>query len=57
MPSYAELLEENFSNKRKLEEYETVALTEECSAEIQNKLPIFLNFLSDRERVKQSCFM
>ena len=27
------------SNKRKLEEHETVALSEECSAAIQNKLP------------------
>ncbi|XP_058002293.1 uncharacterized protein LOC131179460 [Hevea brasiliensis] len=27
------------SNKRRLEDYETVALTEECSAILQNKLP------------------
>jgi len=27
------------ANKRKLEEYETVALIKECSAAIQNKLP------------------
>ena len=39
MPSYAKFLKEILSNKRKLEEYETVALTEECSAVIQNKLP------------------
>ncbi|XP_020263244.1 uncharacterized protein LOC109839226 [Asparagus officinalis] len=39
MPSYAKFLKEILSNKRKLEEYETVALTEECSAIIQNKLP------------------
>jgi len=39
MPSYAKFLKDVLSNKRKLEEHETVALTEECSAAIQNKLP------------------
>ncbi|XP_020259116.1 uncharacterized protein LOC109835559 [Asparagus officinalis] len=39
MPSYAKFLKEILSNKRKLEEYETVALTEEYSAIIQNMLP------------------
>ncbi|XP_020270991.1 uncharacterized protein LOC109846180 [Asparagus officinalis] len=39
MPYYAKFLKEILSNKRKLEEYEIVALTEECSAIIQNKLP------------------
>ncbi|KAJ8770202.1 hypothetical protein K2173_011537 [Erythroxylum novogranatense] len=39
MPSYAKFLKEILSNKRKLEEHETVALTVECSAAIQNKLP------------------
>ena len=39
MPSYAKFLEEILSNKRNLEEHETVALSEECSAAIQNKLP------------------
>lgn len=39
MPSYAKFLKEILSNKRKLEEYETVMLTEECSAILQNKLP------------------
>jgi len=39
MPSYAKFLKEILSNKRKLEEHETVALIEECSAAIQNKLP------------------
>ena len=38
MPSYAKFLKEILSNKRKLEERETVALTEECSTTIQNKL-------------------
>ena len=33
------LFKEICSNKRKLEEYETMALTEECSVRIQNKRP------------------
>ncbi|XP_057998849.1 uncharacterized protein LOC131177759 [Hevea brasiliensis] len=39
MPSYAKFLREILSNKRRLEDYETVALTEKCSALLQNKLP------------------
>jgi len=39
MPTYAKFLKEILPNKRKLEEDETVNLTEECSAIIQNKLP------------------
>ena len=39
MPHYAKFLKEIVSNKKKLEEYATIALTEECSAVIQNKLP------------------
>ena len=39
MPSYAKFFKEILSNKIKLEEHETVALTEECSAAIQNKFP------------------
>jgi hypothetical protein len=39
MPSNAKFLKEVISNKRKIEEGETVNLTEECSAIIQNKLP------------------
>ncbi|XP_052204069.1 uncharacterized protein LOC127809347 [Diospyros lotus] len=39
MPSYAKFMKEILSNKRKLEEYETVMLIEECSAILQNKLP------------------
>ena len=31
MPSYVKFMKEIFSNKMKLEEYETVALIEECS--------------------------
>ena len=39
MPSYAKFMKDILSNKRKLEEFETVALTEECSAILQKKLP------------------
>lgn len=39
MPSYAKFLKDILSNKRKLEEHETVMLTEESSAMIQKKLP------------------
>ena len=39
MPSYAKFLKEILSNKKKLEENETVTLTAECSAIIQNKMP------------------
>ncbi|XP_075507541.1 uncharacterized protein LOC142544371 [Primulina tabacum] len=39
MPSYAKFLKEILSNKRKLVDYETVKLSEECSAILQNKLP------------------
>ncbi|XP_058008201.1 uncharacterized protein LOC110665340 [Hevea brasiliensis] len=39
MPSHAKFLRELLSNKRRLEDYETIALTKECSATLQNKLP------------------
>ncbi|XP_075475594.1 uncharacterized protein LOC142506773 [Primulina tabacum] len=39
MPSYAKFLKEILSNKRKLVDFETVKLSEECSAILQNKLP------------------
>ncbi|XP_021687743.2 uncharacterized protein LOC110670108 [Hevea brasiliensis] len=39
MPSYAKFLKDILSKKRKPEDYETIALTEECSAILQNKLP------------------
>lgn len=45
MPSYAKFFKEILSNKRKLDDYETVALIEECSAIIQNKLPPKLKVL------------
>ncbi|XP_057986694.1 uncharacterized protein LOC131171240 [Hevea brasiliensis] len=38
MPSYTKFLKEILSKKRKLEDYETIALIEECSAILQNKL-------------------
>ena len=40
MPKYAKFLKDILVNKRKLEEHETVMLTEECSALISNKLPL-----------------
>ena len=39
MPSYVKFMKEIFSKKRKLEEHETIMLTEECTAILQNKLP------------------
>ncbi|KAL5782063.1 hypothetical protein ACOSP7_007092 [Xanthoceras sorbifolium] len=39
MPTYVNILKEIISNKRRLEDFETVTLTEECSAIILNKLP------------------
>ncbi|XP_052209202.1 uncharacterized protein LOC127812718 [Diospyros lotus] len=39
IPAYVQFLKEIMSNKRKLEDYKTIALTEECSAVIQKKLP------------------
>ncbi|KAK4853941.1 hypothetical protein QYF36_016693 [Acer negundo] len=39
MPTYVKFLKDLLSNKRKLEEFEIVALTEKCSAILQNKLP------------------
>ncbi|XP_058782895.1 uncharacterized protein LOC131657525 [Vicia villosa] len=39
MPSYAKFLKEILSNKKKIVENETVTLTAECSAIIQNNMP------------------
>ncbi|XP_057984551.1 uncharacterized protein LOC110664552 [Hevea brasiliensis] len=39
MPSYAKFFKDTLSKKKRLEDYETVALTEKCSAILQNKLP------------------
>ena len=40
MPKYAKFLKELISNKKKLQEFETVTLTKECSAIISNNLPL-----------------
>ncbi|XP_050909189.1 uncharacterized protein LOC127122960 [Lathyrus oleraceus] len=39
MPSYAKFLKEMLSNKKKLEDEETVMLIVECSVIIQNNMP------------------
>ena len=39
MPNYAKFIKDIMARKRKLEDYETVKLTEECSAILQRKLP------------------
>ena len=39
MPSYVKFMKDILSKKRKLGDYETVALSEECSAVLQKKLP------------------
>ncbi|XP_073133414.1 uncharacterized protein [Henckelia pumila] len=39
MPSYAKLLKEILSSKRKLEEHAMISLTENCYALVQNKIP------------------
>ncbi|KAL8506800.1 hypothetical protein ACS0TY_017628 [Phlomoides rotata] len=39
MPHYAKFLKDIISNKRRVGDYETVTLTEECSAILQAKLP------------------
>ena len=39
MLSYVKFMKKIISNKRKLEEFEIVCLTEECSAILQKKLP------------------
>lgn len=39
MPSYVKFLKDIISKKRRLGEFETVSLTEECSAILQKKLP------------------
>ena len=39
MPSYVKFMKDILASKRKLRDYETVALFEECSAILQRKLP------------------
>ncbi|KAG8637923.1 hypothetical protein MANES_15G176756v8, partial [Manihot esculenta] len=43
IPSYAKFLNDILFKKRRLEEYETMVLTEECNVLLQNKLPLKLN--------------
>ncbi|XP_075074787.1 uncharacterized protein LOC142162341 [Nicotiana tabacum] len=43
VPKYAKYIKDIVANKRRLTEFETVALTEECSSKIQGKLPQKLN--------------
>nr|XP_009614459.1 uncharacterized protein LOC104107376 [Nicotiana tomentosiformis] len=45
VPKYARYLRDIVSNKRRHTEFETVALTEECSARVQSKLPPKLRIL------------
>ena len=39
MPSYVKFLKDILSKKRRHEEFETVALTQECSALFKNNIP------------------
>ena len=39
MPSYVKFMKKILASKKKLEEYGTITLTEECSAILQKKLP------------------
>ena len=39
MPSYVKFMKKMLASKKKLEEYGTITLTEECSAILQKKLP------------------
>ena len=39
MPSYVKFMKKILESKKKLEEYGTIALTEECNAILQKKLP------------------
>nr|XP_009770951.1 PREDICTED: uncharacterized protein LOC104221571 [Nicotiana sylvestris] len=39
VPKYAKYIKDIVANKRRLTEFETVALTKECSSRIQSKLP------------------
>ncbi|XP_075480649.1 uncharacterized protein LOC142521315 [Primulina tabacum] len=39
MPNYAKFIKDVMSKKRKMQEFETLKLTEECSAILQKKLP------------------
>ncbi|XP_070015937.1 uncharacterized protein [Nicotiana sylvestris] len=39
IPKYAKYIKDIVANKKRLTEFETVALTEECTSRVQNKLP------------------
>ena len=39
MPNYVKFFKDILTNKRKLGEFKTVALTQECSRMLQNKIP------------------
>ncbi|XP_070034846.1 uncharacterized protein [Nicotiana tomentosiformis] len=39
VPKYAKYIKDIVANKRRLTEFETIALTEECTSRIQHKLP------------------
>ncbi|XP_016755157.1 uncharacterized protein [Gossypium hirsutum] len=39
MPNYVKFMKDILSKKKRLSEYETISLTKECSAFLQNKLP------------------
>nr|XP_016497067.1 PREDICTED: uncharacterized protein LOC107815929 [Nicotiana tabacum] len=39
VPKYAKYIKDKMANKRRLNEFKTVALTEECTSRIQHKLP------------------
>jgi len=45
MPLYAKFLKEILSKRRRVDEHETIALGEECSIVVLNKLPIKLKEL------------
>lgn len=45
MPRYVKFMKDILSKKRKLGEFKTVVLTEECSAVLQQKLPLKLEDL------------
>ena len=40
IPRYAKYVKEIVANKKRLCEYKTIALTEECSSRIQNRFPM-----------------
>nr|XP_016469809.1 PREDICTED: uncharacterized protein LOC107792128 [Nicotiana tabacum] len=48
MPKYAKYVKDIVVHKRRLTEFETIALTEECTSRVQNKLPQKLKDPADR---------